>query len=293
MVMVPFRFKEFIAALTQAVEKGDIPLSRIDDAVRRILRVKVRMGLFEHPLTDKSWLDLVGDAPHREIAREAVRKSAVLLKNENSTLPVPQDISTIFVAGKSANDLGLQCGGWTIDWGGHRGNIMQGTTFLDALKSKVSSTTTVVYDLEGNFKESPGMAELGIAVVGEFPYVEGTGDRADLALSEEDVEAINQLRQRCKKLLVILYSGRPMIITDHVDLCDAIIAAWLPGTEGAGLTDVVFGDYPFTGKLPYTWPRSMAQIPLQALKKDSEPPLYPFGFGLTVEKVASATVTER
>jgi beta-glucosidase len=279
MVMVPYDYKLFINTLTEAVGNGDVPMARIDDAVRRILTVKVQLGLFEHPFSDEALLAQVGSDEHREVAREAVRKSLVLLKNEGDVLPLAKDTSVIFVAGKGADDVGMQCGGWTIEWQGAMGDITPGTTILQAIEDTVAEDAVVRYDRAGDFADD-GRADVGIVVVGEEPYAEGVGDRADLSLSAEDIETIDRVRAVSDKVVVIIISGRPLIITEQIDDWDAVVAAWLPGTEGQGVADVLFGDYPFTGKLSYTWPRSMEQIPLGS---GSGEPLFPFGYGLTTE----------
>jgi len=289
MIMVPYDYDAFINGLTEAVNNGDVPQERIDDAVRRILTVKFQLGLFERPFADESLLPLVGSDEHRELAREAVRKSLVLLKNDGDTLPLAKDTPLILVAGQAANDVGVSSGGWTIEWQGKPGNITPGTTILDAIKNTVSGNVTVENDRRGNFdrvtdnESESAIADVGIVVVGEMPYAEGVGDREDLALSEDDIAVIERVREKSKKLVVILISGRPMIVTEHLDQWDAVIAAWLPGTEGQGVADVLFGDYAFTGKLPYTWPRSMDQIPFdfdQIETTGPKAPLFPFGYGL-------------
>jgi beta-glucosidase len=280
MVMVPYDYLLFIDTLTQAVENGEVPEARIDDAVRRILTVKFQLGLFEHPFSDAALLPLVGSEEHREVAREAVRKSLVLLKNEGDVLPLAKDAPVIFVAGRGANDVGMQTGGWTIEWQGALGSITPGTTILQAIEDVVAEGTVVRYNQKGNFdqNEEYSRADVGIVVVGEVPYAEGVGDRFDLSLSETDVEMIARVREVVDKVVLVVISGRPLIITEQLDLCDAVVAAWLPGTEGQGVADVLFGDYPFTGKLSYTWPRSMDQVPLGSGEGE---PLFPFGYGLT------------
>lgn len=286
MNMVPYDHVMFINALTKAVEQGDISLARIDDAVRRILRTKFMLGLFERPFPDPAWESLVGSADHRVLGQEAVRKSLVLLQNENAALPIAKDTPLIFIAGEYADNIGAQCGGWTIEWQGVAANITPGTTILEAFEATVSAGTTVQYNRFGRFENvldennQPAIAEVGIVVVGEAPYAEGQGDRADLALSEKDIALITQVRPQVNKLVVILLSGRPLIITEQLPLADAWVAAWLPGTEGQGIADVLFGDYPFTGKLAFSWPRSMEQVPLSALQASAEGALFPFGFGL-------------
>jgi beta-glucosidase len=285
MVMVPYDGLRFITNLTRAVEHGDVPLARIDDAVRRILAAKFELGLFERPFGDESLLPLVGSEAHRAVAREAVRKSLVLLKNDGRTLPLSTDTPLILVAGQAADDVGLQCGGWTIAWQGQAGDITPGTTLLAGIQAAVSENTTVRYNPAGRFDAADNLgaealANVGIVVLSEEPYAEGEGDRADLHLADADVALLERVRSRCRKLVVILISGRPLIVTDHLPKWDAFVVAWLPGTEGDGVAQVLFGEYPFTGKLPFTWPRSMGQIPLSALRASEEVPLFPFGYGL-------------
>jgi beta-glucosidase len=210
-----------------------------------------------------------------------VAESVVLLKNENALLPVKKLPRRVHVAGSGADDLGMQCGGWTIGWQGDRGDLTPGgTTILDAIKEVAGNTTAVTYSADGS--ESAG-ADLGIGVVGEGPYAEMKGDRYDLALSQEDTAAVAALKAAGLPVVVIVLSGRPMILGEVADKADAILAAWLPGTEGAGVVDVLTGAAPATGKLSFTWPRSMDQVPLGHGREKIENPLYPFGFGLSYE----------
>jgi beta-glucosidase len=276
MIMVPFDYQRFINTLTKAVEQDDVSQERIDDAVRRILRAKFALGLFESPLADPSWLEMVGAPEHREVAQEAVRKSLVLLKNENATLPLDKNASVVYVAGEAADDIGLACGGWSIDWLGSRGAITTGKTLVEGMITLEHQD--VQYNAEAQFAAE---AVTGIVVIAEETYAEGMGDRKSLELNDEQKALISRMREQCEKLVLIIYSGRPLIITDVVDQCDAVVAAWLPGTEAHAIADVLYGDAPFTGKLAYSWPRSMDQIPLSALQASSEPPLWPFGYGLT------------
>jgi beta-glucosidase len=276
MIMVPYDFKRFVATLTSAAEKGDISAERIDDAVRRILLVKAKLGLFDNPLTDRAWLAHVGSNAHRALAREAVQKTAVLLKNEKATLPLPKD-GLLFLAGEAANDIGLACGGWTIQWQGEKGQITTGKTLLAGLIEQEAGE--VIYQANGNFS---GKADVGIVVVNEGTYAEGIGDRPDLGLSQEDKDLIARVRAVCDKLLLVIYSGRPLIITDVLEDCDAVVAAFYPGSEANALADNLNGKAPFTAKLSYSWPRSMAQVPVSVLKADKSGPLYPFGYGLSL-----------
>ena len=287
MVMVPYDYPRFMATLTAAVERGDVPLSRIDDAVARILRVKFALGLFEQPHTDPALLARVGCADHRALAREAVRRSVVLLRNEGGALP-RREPGLILVAGEAGDDIGPQCGGWTIKWQGVSGRAAtEGTTILEGLQQTAPPGTRLEFNRFGRFDHvtdaagAPLTADLGLVVLHEAPYAEGLGDRADLCLPAGDLALIERVRARSRQVAVLLVTGRPLIITEALPLADAWLAVWWPGSEGAGVGDVVFGHAPFTGRLPYHWPRSMAQLPLDALLADPAGPLFPRGFGLT------------
>jgi beta-glucosidase len=284
MVMLTDRYKEFITLLQELVEEGKVPMSRIDDAVTRILRVKFALGMMDaepNIWPNQELQREFGSEAHRKVARRAVAESVVVLKNENAILPVKSLPRRIHVAGSGADDLGMQCGGWTIGWQGERGDLTPGgTTILDALKEVAGSTTEVTYTADGS--DSAG-ADLGVVVVGEGPYAEMKGDRYDLALSQEDTAAVAALKSAGLPVAVIVLSGRPMILGEVADQADAILAAWLPGTEGGGVVDVLTGAAPATGKLSFTWPRSMDQIPLGHTQDKIENPLYPFGFGLGYE----------
>ncbi len=283
MVMVPRKYEEFFNLLRELVREGKVPMSRIDDAVTRIMRVKLAMGLMDRsrsPLADRRLHKTFGSAEHRQVARECVRQSLVLLKNEKKTLPLSKKLAHIHVAGKNADDIGNQCGGWTIKWQGQSGNVTPGgTTILKAIQNTVSQATKVTFSRDGT---GAGGASVGIVVIGETPYAEGMGDREDLALAAEDVAAVNTMKQAGIPVVVVLLSGRPMIINDALERCDAFVAAWLPGTEGQGVADVLFGDYKPTGKLSFSWPRSMAQIPINVGDKNYDP-LFKYGFGLTFD----------
>ncbi|HUB81909.1 MAG TPA: glycoside hydrolase family 3 N-terminal domain-containing protein [Bryobacteraceae bacterium] len=277
MVMEPQRYKEFIADLKALVNEGVVPVSRIDDAVTRILRVKAAMGLLDShrsPLADRSLWKSFGSPEHRQVGREAVRQSMVLLKNERHVLPLAKTAARIAVAGKSADNIGDQCGGWTIDWQGRSGNVTTGgTTVLAAIK-KAAPHAQVTYQADGT---GAAGATVGVVVIGEKPYAEGAGDRTDLSLAPEDATAINNMKASGVPFVVILFSGRPMVLGESLAKADAFIAAWLPGTEGDGIADVLFGDYKPTGKLSFAWPRSMDQYPHA---KDANP-LFPYGYGLS------------
>jgi beta-glucosidase len=281
MVMVPFKYQRFISTLKQAVETGEVAISRINDAVRRILTVKFELGLFERKYEHEPRLDSLGSEKHRLLAREAVRKSLVILKNDGHTLPIAKDVANIMIAGPAADNIGLQCGGWTIEWQGGNGDITPGTSLLQAVRRAVSMNTNLHFDESGTFVDLV-QAEVGIVCLHEQPYAEGLGDREDLSLSAEEIDLIKRLRARCQRLVVIIFSGRPLIITRQLSLAEAWVAAWLPGTEGLGITDVLFGDYPPTGKLPYNWPRSLSQLNQKDGKKGTgdNAPLFPIGHGL-------------
>ncbi|KAM1635620.1 hypothetical protein ACFX13_013932 [Malus domestica] len=285
MVMIPYNYTEFIDGLTSLVKNGIIPMSRIDDAVKRILRVKFVMGLFEEPLADRSLVDQLGSKEHRELAREAVRRSLVLLKNGKSAdellLPLPKKASKILVAGSHADNLGYQCGGWTIEWQGLSGNnLTEGTTILSAIKNTVDPKTKVVYkeNPDADFVKSNDFS-YAIVVVGEHPYAETFGDSLNLTIPDPGPSAITNVCGSVK-CVVIVISGRPVVIQPYVPLMDALVAAWLPGTEGQGVADVLFGDFGFTGKLSRTWFKTVDQLPMNVGDAHYDP-LFPFGYGLT------------
>ena len=280
MAMEPNQYRLFIATLRQLVEEGSVPMARIDDAVTRILRVKRAMGLLDPnrpQLADRKLHKSFGSTEHRRVALQAVRESLVLLKNNAGMLPIDKGIRHIHVAGRGSDNIGMQCGGWTVDWQGGMGNITTGgTTILTAVRRTVAGKTKVSWSLDGT---GAGGADLGIAVIGETPYAEGVGDRTDLSLADVDLKVIDNLKAAGMPVLVILLSGRPMILGQVLDKADALLAAWLPGTEGQGIADVIFGDFAPVGRLGFTWPRSMAQIPINKGDPDYDP-LFPFGFGL-------------
>ncbi|RDX69324.1 hypothetical protein CR513_51575 [Mucuna pruriens] len=289
MVMVPYKYDEFIQDLTLLVKSNIIPMERIDDAVERILLVKFTMGLFENPLADTSLVNQLGSQEHRDLAREAVRKSLVLLKNGKNEsaplLPLPKKVPKLLVAGSHADNLGYQCGGWTIKWQGFSGNTdTRGTTILGAIKSAVDPSTEVIFrdNPDSEFVKS-NKFEYAIVVVGEPPYAETAGDSTTLTMVESGPNVINNVCGivRC---VVVIISGRPIVIEPYVSSIDALVAAWLPGTEGQGVTDVLFGDYGFTGKLARTWFKSVDQLPMNVGDPHYDP-LFPFGFGLTTESV--------
>jgi beta-glucosidase len=280
MVMLTDKYAAFCKGLKELVAEGKVPMSRIDDAVVRILRVKAAMGLLDKnrsPLADRSLHKSFGSPEHRALARQAVRESLVLLKNQRKTLPLAKTAARLHVAGPGADDLGMQCGGWTIDWQGKMGNhIPGGTSILTAIKSTVSKDTKITFSKDGTGAEG---ADAGIVVIGEKPYAEMTGDSVDLSLPKESFETLANMKKAGIPLVVVLLSGRPVILGDIPDRSDALVAAWLPGSEGQGVADVLFGDSKPTGKLSYSWPRSVSQIPIHVGDKNYDP-LFPFGYGL-------------
>uniref|UniRef100_A0A0D3F092 Glycoside hydrolase family 3 N-terminal domain-containing protein n=1 Tax=Oryza barthii TaxID=65489 RepID=A0A0D3F092_9ORYZ len=292
MVMIPFTYTEFIDDLAALVKNGTIPMSRIDDAVRRILRVKFTMGLFERPYADLSLAGELGKQEHRDLAREAVRKSLVLLKNgkpgDAPLLPLPKRARSILVAGAHADDLGSQCGGWTITWQGLAGNNLTagGTTILDGIRRAVDAATEVVFAEApdaGFMRRNAGRFDAAVVVVGEPPYAETLGDNLNLTIPAPGPSVIQNVCGGGVRCVVVVVSGRPLVIEPYMDAIDALVAAWLPGTEGQGVSDVLFGDYEFTGKLARTWFRSVEQLPMNVGDEHYDP-LFPFGFGLETRK---------
>ncbi|WP_407572287.1 glycoside hydrolase family 3 protein [Deinococcus altitudinis] len=277
MVMVPNDYPRFVRALTGEVKAGRVPVARIDDAVTRILTQKFRFGLFEHPLTDRSFASGVGSAAHRDLARQAVRESLVLLKNDH-LLPISSSVKRLLVTGSSADDLGRQLGGWSVTWQGKGGRTTTGTTILAGLRAQAGSGVKIDH-LENVSAAQAARYDLGVVVVGEAPYAEGKGDVRDLSLNAADRRATETV---CGAVncLVIVVSGRPLLLTDQLPRIGALVAAWLPGTEGAGVADMLFGPASFTGRLPVTWPRTNGQLPV-GRPQDAGPPLFPYGFGLS------------
>jgi beta-glucosidase len=283
MLMQPDNYAEVFTRLRALVASGAVPATRIDEAVRRILTVKVQMGLFEHPFGDRSLMDRIGSPEHRAVARQAVRESQVLLVNKDRALPLPDTLSTLLVAGRAADDLGVQCGGWTISWQGGSGPITEGTTILQAIRKAVPRAT-VDYSRTGDV---PPGTQAGVVVIGEQPYAEMKGDREQLDLDPQDVAAVKRVKSAGIPTIVVLITGRPLVLDGILPYADAIVAAWLPGTEGDGVADVLFGRYNPTGKLSHTWPKSMDQIPINVGPHGEKPqgdPLFEYGFGSSYGK---------
>lgn len=288
--MEPSKTAEVLRLMRQNVEQNKVSEARINEAVANILRVKFEMGLFEHDGPIAEAKPLVGSPEHRAVAREAVRKSLVLLKNKGA-LPLKRG-QHIIVAGRHANDLGLQSGGWTLEWQGFAGNnsrLPGGTTIVEGIKQIAGASAKVDYREDGDFGKSVASsgapADVALVFVGEPPYSEWLGDRTaeGLMLSVADQRLIAKLRPLARKLVLVLVSGRPLILGEALAQSDGVVAAWLPGSEGAGVADVLFGDAPFVGKLPYGWPRDAAgfqpaSAPAEARKASL---LFEAGYGLS------------
>lgn len=293
MMMEPNAYQSFIATLLDEVRAGRVPTSRIDDAVSRILAKKFELGLFEHPFTDRRNLDRIGSRAHHAVARKAAAQSQVLLKNDRRTLPLRRR-GDVYVAGSNADNIGNQAGGWTLTWQGGSTNVIPGTTILDGIHELARGD---VVHSEDASAPVPRHAT-GIVVVGETPYSEGFGDVGgprwgfdlgdngvlrpvkDMQLSAADKAAVDKVCAEAERCAVVVVSGRPLVIDPaRLGAIDALVAAWLPGSEGAGVADTLFGRRRFTGTLPVSWPRTLAQEPINVGDADYDP-LYPYGYGL-------------
>lgn len=281
MFMEPFSSPQFVRTLIAEAQAGRVPMARIDDAVSRILRAKFELGLFERPFTDRANIGTIGSPAHRAVARRAVGESQVLLKNTGRALPLRSD-QRIYVAGVNADDLGNQAGGWTVTWQGQSGNGgFPGTTILQGIQQNASKVT---YSVDA----SAPMAghDVGVVVVGETPYAEGVGDVGNghtLELSAADRRNIDSVCSAMRTCVVLDVAGRPQIVTGELPKMDAFVMSWLPGSEGAGVADVLFGKRPFTGTLPVSWPRSESQEPVNIGDRNYDP-LFPYGYGLVTRR---------
>lgn len=272
MVMVPNEFRRFIDAMTSAVASGSIPVQRIDDAVTRIIGVKHAAGLFG-PASQVSTSDVIGCPEHRAIAAEAARRSAVLLKSSGA-LPLAASDGLLLVAGAAADDIGLQCGGWTVGWQGGSGRTTPGTTLLEGLRSVFGSE--VHFEPSGAFT-AESRSKVGVVCIAEPPYAEGPGDSATVSARDEDRAAFARMRERCDTLVLVIYSGRPLVIPDLIEQADAVVAAWLPGSEAGTLGELLAGIHAFEAATPQPWPASIEDV-----DQPSESPLYPTGHGMTL-----------
>lgn len=283
MMMVPYTYKDFGATLVDEVKAGRVSEKRIDDAVSRILTQKFRLGLFEKPYADTSGAAKIGSAAHRAVARQAAAESQVLLKNAGGVLPLKKS-QKVYVAGSNADDIGNQSGGWTVTWQGSSGNITPGTTILQGMRNAGGDVT---YSKDASAPLSG--YDVGVVVVGETPYAEGVGDVGngnDLELSAADKAAVDKVCA-AMKCAVLIVSGRPQLIGDRLGAIDGLVASWLPGTEGDGVADVLYGRRPFTGQLPVTWPKTEAQLPVN-VGDAAYDPQFPYGWGLTTLTKAPA-----
>lgn len=292
MLMEPYTWEEVIGHIVANVEEGSIPQEKVDDAVRRILRVKFEAGLFEEQIgseTEAALLAEFGSDEHREVAREAVRKSLVLLKNDTvngqTAMQALADSSNILVVGKKADNIGVQCGGWTISWQGSSGDIIEGTTILEGLQN-AAGDKTITHNEDGTITGEEGAI---VVVVGELPYAETNGDRstsnliidpADRTLLKNMEASLAQAKENGIPTILLLMTGRPVEIGSYVDDFDAIVEAWLPGTEGDGVADVLLGDYDFNGTLTYTWTWTAEDIANKFDEGSADKILFKNGTGL-------------
>jgi beta-glucosidase len=281
-------FNMYVEGVRNGVLNGVISQERIDDAVRRILRQKFRIGLFDNPFPDLRLISKIGIQAHRDVARQAVRESLVLLKNENNVLPLKKD-AKIALVGEFGNNSGLQSGGWTVNWQGMTENYAGATTILEGLRK--FSSQDFFYDADGSADYDS--VDVAVIVVGETPYAEFMGDIGGVmnkyqhTLTPEHQTLIDTYTAKGIKTVVVLISGRPLVVTKQLEQADAFVAAWFPGSEGDGIGEVLFGDYDFKGKLPHSWPKSEEDYQGKYgpnFWDDSIEPLFPLGFGLTYKK---------
>jgi beta-glucosidase len=284
MLMAPPVYTGFITRMLELIPER-ISLTRVDDAVARILSVKCALGRLEPRRYRREaagrlelplGLEMVGSAQHRSLAREAVARSLVLLKNAPGVLPLRKDLRHIHLAGSHADDIGNQCGGWTISWQGKSGPITQGTSLLGAFEQAAHRGTRITYSKDGS---GAAGADVAIVAIGERPYAEGQGDDPLLTLDPEQLELVTRLKAGGMPVVVVLMTGRPVLLGKLLESADALVAAWLPGSEAQGITDVLFGDEEFSGKLPHSWPRNIEQVPIN-VGDASYDPLFAYGYGL-------------
>jgi beta-glucosidase len=298
MIMMSTGYAQFISDIVSLVP-GTIPQARIDDAVTRILRAKVIAGLFGASVPDGGTLSVVGSPANRQVARKAVRESLVLLQNDNGILPLSKS-AQIHLAG-AASDVGVQSGGWTLGWQGvtnittptSSAGILGGTALAAAMQSAAASPSLVTYDYAGS--SVPAGTNVGVVVLYENPYAEYLGDTDDPNFSNTSssqnpsgntiydsamAETVSNMEGANIPLVLVLLTGRPIRIQSYLSKFDAVVAAWLPGSEGEGIADVLYGDAEFTGTLPKSWPTDTTTLPISSLQSGADP-LFAFGFGLT------------
>jgi len=281
LAMEPGTESTFISGLRTLVNNGSISQARIDDAVRRILRAKYRAGRMDKPAgiaTEiRNQYGNIGNANNRAVAREAVRKSLVLLKNDNNALPIAKT-NKVFVTGSHANVPSYQCGGWTLGWQGAYNNDMFGNPTgpknVPGVTSIQAGFNSVV---QGSVVNSANEANVIVYVTGEQPYAEWKGDLTDITFQDSQLAQLKS-QNSGKKIITVFISGRARVVESLLSNSDAFVAAWLPGSEGAGIADVLFGDYNFEGKLPFTWPKRANVIPINSTQESND--WFPYGFGL-------------
>ncbi|MGB3724777.1 MAG: glycoside hydrolase family 3 N-terminal domain-containing protein [Glaciecola sp.] len=277
------------------VKDGTIPMTRVDDAVRRILRVKVRAGLFDKASPAKRALsgktELIGAQAHRAVARQAVRESVVLLKNDNQILPLSPK-QHFLITGDGAHNIGKQTGGWSVTWqgtGNSNSDFPGATSIYDGLREQiVAAGGTVELSASGEFQKQPDVA---IVVYGENPYAEGHGDRQNLEYqrgAKTDLVLLKSIQSQGIPVVSLFISGRPMWVNAEINASNAFAAVWLPGTEGSGIADVMLRDknldvqFPITGKLSFSWPKDPYQTNVNYGDTQYEP-LFPYGYGLSID----------
>ncbi|MEA1675043.1 exo 1,3/1,4-beta-D-glucan glucohydrolase [Nitrospirillum sp. BR 11163] len=300
MFMAPNDWKALFTNTVAQVKAGAIPMARIDDAVRRILRVKAKLGLFDPARPFELKDGVIGNAEHRALAREAVRKSLVLLKNNGQVLPLKAK-SHVLVVGEAADEIGRQTGGWTLSWqgtGNKNGDFPGAQSIYDGIRQAVTAGGgTADLSADGNYTTKPDVA---VVVFGELPYAEFQGDIPSLefqAGDKQDLALLKRLKAQGIPVVSIFLSGRPLWVNPEINASDAFVAAWFPGSEGGGVADVLVGDmlgrprYDFTGKLSYSWPKTAAQSTLNRLRQPYDP-LFPFGYGLRYADAKPPTVPQ-
>jgi beta-glucosidase len=286
MFMFAQSWKTSLPEIIALVEDGHVSVSRIDDAVTRILKMKLKLGLFRKPLSTMVCANSVGSQEHRILAKQAVRESLVLLKNEEAILPLSKT-SKVIVVGSHADNIPYQSGGWTKKWQGAHHDLYNNperaidgaTSIIDGIRNVIGAANVIDAGLDG-FSEQEN-ADIAIIVVGETPYAEGIGDRkaAELVLSPEHKDLIKTYHEAGKKVVTVLISGRPLLVNEQIEQSHAFVAAWLPGSEAQGIAEVLFGDYNFKGKLGFSWPDEKNQID-KTKDTPNNPPRFAYGFGL-------------
>jgi beta-glucosidase len=296
MIMVPIAWQPLIQNTISQIENGTIPMSRIDDAVSRILRVKMRAGYGDKVKPSERLhannSSLIGAPAHRAVARKAVRESLVLLKNSGNILPLDRNLD-VLVAGDAANDIGKQSGGWSVSWQGltNSNNSFPGSTSIyQGIQSVVNSAGgTTRLNASGNYSGSK--PDVAIVVFGEAPYAEGAGDLSNIeyqAGNKSDLALLESLKAQNIPVISIFITGRPLWANKELNASNAFVAAWLPGSEGGGIADVIFKaengeiNHDFTGKLSFSWPKTTNQLILNRGDENYDP-LFAYGFGLSYQ----------